>query len=208
MRRSFSKHFYSVIAMSTVAVVVLVSGCSKDITQPPPPASPQVQVIPGGNPAPTTHTSTGQVTIYRMARTKSERKVADANGLVPVTVQIPIDAISPAKDAIRHLIDDPDSPIPSGTRLRKIVIDDNTGLAAVDFSKEFVDNFKGGDTLEAAIIESVRATLGQFSNVNSVQFLVEGKKIAQLGGMQELTDPLPVIRIDSSVASSSATEVR
>ena len=88
------------------------------------------------------------------------------------------------------------------------MIDDTSGVASVDLSKPFVDNFKGGDKVEAAIINSVRATLGQFSNVASVQFLVEGKKISQLGGTIELTDPLPVIRLAKPAESASDKEVR
>jgi spore germination protein GerM len=148
--------------------------------------------------------SQGKVTIYKLAQTKAEEGMADENGLIPVSVVIPIDSKAPAKDAINHLITADGSPIPDGTELLGIKIDDTSGLATVDFSEEFVRNFKGGDKVEAQIINSVRATLGQFGNVQSVQLLVAGKKIAQLGGTIELSDPLPVIRLqDGSPADSN-----
>jgi spore germination protein GerM len=188
--------------------VPLLTGCGKDEGENPAQPPPDVQIIPGDMTGPTTHKSTGEVTIYRNAHGKAELRHADENGLVAETVRIPIDSVAPAKDAINHLIDDPRSPIPTGTQLRKVVIDDKSGLATVDLSQEFVDNFKGGDKVEAAIINSVRATLGQFSNVTQVQFLVDGKKVAQLGGTIELTDPLPVIRPAHAASNGGATEVR
>ena len=142
------------------------------------------------------------MTIFRLARTTEERRQADANGLVPVTISIPVDAKSPARDAIAHLIQAGGSPIPDGTELKAIKIDDDSGLATLNFSREFVDNFKGGDKVEAQIVNSIRATLGQFTNVRNVQILVEGKKIAQLGGTIELTDPLPVIHVSAPAAAS------
>jgi len=46
----------------------------------------------------------------------------------------------------------------------------------------------------------VLSTLGQFSNIENVQFMVDGQKIAAIGGTQELDQPLPVIRPDQSAA--------
>jgi hypothetical protein len=179
--------------------MAVLAGCSHHESALPPPAAPVVIYSPQS----TTHKSLGKVTIYKLAEAIRELREADENGLVPSSVTIPIDSRAPARDAIKHLIDADGSPIPDGTELLGIKIDDDTGLASVNFSEEFVRNFKGGDKVEAQIINSVRATLGQFSNVQSVQFLVEGKKIAQLGGTLDLSDPLPVIRLESSTMASN-----
>ncbi|MDR3710841.1 MAG: GerMN domain-containing protein [Capsulimonadaceae bacterium] len=183
--------------MASFAVLVAV-GCHHDEKRPEPAPNQPVTIIPPDEVGPTTHKSTGTVTVYRLARTAEERKAADENGLVPVTMRIPIDSKAPARDAIAHLIDADGSPIPDGTELTKIKIDDDTGLATLDFSSQFVSNFKGGDKVEAQIINSIRATLGQFSNVRDVRILVAGKKISQLGGTIDLSDPLPVIRTTGS----------
>jgi len=182
-------------AVTFAAFVMLsLAGCGHEAAPPPPPPAVIAQL-------PTTHTSIGKVTIYKLAQTKAELSAADENGLVPVSVSIPIDSQAPAKDAIKHLISADGSPMPDGTELLGITIDDGSGLATVDFSEEFVRNFKGGDKVEAQIINSVRATLGQFGNVQNVQVLVAGKKIAQLGGTIELTDPLPVIRLQDDTTA-------
>jgi len=181
--------------------VLLAAGCSHHEDKPSlVPIVPPVVIYPA---APTTHKSLGKVTIYKLAETKSELRAADENGLVPMTVSIPIDSKAPARDAIKHLIEADSSPIPDGTKLLGLKIDDDSGLATLNFSKEFVGNFKGGDKVEAQIINSVRATLGQFSNVQNVQVLVAGKKIAQLGGTIDLTEPLPVIRVENSTTVSN-----
>ena len=77
-----------------------------------------------------------------------------------------------------------------------VSIDDKTGLATANFSPEFQQNFPAGDTQEAQVISSVLQTLGQFPNIQNVQFLVDGQKVASLGGTQDIGDPLPVIRPD------------
>lgn len=200
IRGAASRRVWRLFSFSATVVLAaaIISGCSPHTAPPSPPVpAPAVEAPP----EPTSRTSVGKVTVYREAKTKAEQAQADENGLVPETITIPIDSRSPAKDAIEHLIAIDGSPIPAGTRLLGIKID-SAGVATVDFSKEFVSNFKGGDKLEAEIINSVRATLGQFADVKDVQFLVGGAKIAQLGGTLELTDPLPVIHAQDETASN------
>jgi len=135
----------------------------------------------------------GHVTIYTIA-TSSQQQIADDNGLVAETILVDPNAKDPAREALDALIADPNSPLPHGTKLLDIAIDQSTGLATLNFSSEFKDNFSGGDTREAQVLNSVRETLGQFSTVENVQFLIAGKKIDSLGGTEDLSDPLPVIK--------------
>ncbi len=105
---------------------------------------------------------------------------------------IPLPAPAPAQTALNNLLTLPAGPLPAGTRLLSLRITD--GLATVNFSHEFVDNFSGGDTAETRALNSVLQTLGQFPTVSRAQILVEGRAIDSLGGLLVLTDPLPVIR--------------
>jgi germination protein M len=108
-----------------------------------------------------------------------------------------------AREALDELAKSKQTPLPKGTSILGVKIDQSTGLATVNFSREFVDNFEGGDTREAQVLNSVLETLGQFSTIQDVQFLVGGKKIDSLGGTQDLNAPLPIVK-SSSEASAGA----
>ena len=78
--------------------------------------------------------------------------------------------------------------IPKGTRLLSLNLKD--GIAIVDLSKEFVDNFNGGSEMEALTVHSIVHTLTQFSKVKAVRFLVEGEKLETLGGHLDISEPV------------------
>jgi spore germination protein GerM len=186
---------YKLRLLGLAFILFALAGCGhkKVIVVPPPPISVSA-------PAPVVEPFNGHVTIYTVSDKSPQ---ADANGLVPTTVDVNTDSKSPARDAINALISYPNSAMPTGTKLLHIDIDQSTGLATVDFSSEFKDNFRGGDTREAQILESIRETLGQFANIQNVQILVAGKKIDSLGGTEDLTDPLPTIRNNKESAAAS-----
>ncbi len=96
----------------------------------------------------------------------------------------------PLRVALEHLLITRDSPFPQGTRLLRVTVTD--GLAKVDFSRELIDNFPGGSTTEALILESLCRTLAQFDDVEKVTLLVEGKKIDTIGEHIDLSEPIPV----------------
>ena len=105
---------------------------------------------------------------------------------------ITLPAPAPAQAALTTLLAQPDGPLPTGTRLLSVRLAD--GLATVNFSHEMRDNFPGGDSAETRAVNSVLRTLGQFPTITRAQLLVEGKPIDSLGGLLELTNPLPVLR--------------
>lgn len=78
--------------------------------------------------------------------------------------------------------------IPRGTKLLSLAVED--GLAVVNLSREFVDNFNGGARLEALTIHCVVHTLTQFEDVDSVQILVEGEVLGSLGGHLDTSEPI------------------
>ncbi|MGQ9738383.1 MAG: GerMN domain-containing protein [Armatimonadota bacterium] len=96
----------------------------------------------------------------------------------------------PLRIALEHLLITRDTPFPQGTRLLRVTVHD--GVAEVDFSRELVDNFPGGSTTESLIVESLCKTLAQFTDVEKVRVLVEGKKISTIGEHIDLSKPVPV----------------
>lgn len=105
----------------------------------------------------------------------------------PVPVQEDEDAL---RVALEHLLITRDSPFPSDTRVLRVGMQNH--LAEVDFSRELIDNFEGGSTSEAWILISLQKTLAQFTEVEKVQILVEGKKIDSIGGHFDVREPLLV----------------
>ncbi len=96
--------------------------------------------------------------------------------------------------ALRLLIDESaksGSPLPKGTRLLSPV-KVTSGVATVNFSKEFLDNFAGGSTQEALALNSIAHTLVDNSGgeIRSVRILVEGETADTLGGHFDLTEPV------------------
>jgi Spore germination protein len=80
--------------------------------------------------------------------------------------------------------------LPAGHALLRVSVKD--GLAEVDFSRELIDNFPGGSTTEAMIVESLCKTLAQFSDIEKVRILVEGKRIDTIGEHVDLSQPVAV----------------
>ncbi len=81
--------------------------------------------------------------------------------------------------------------IPQGTKLL-VPIEVSSSTATIDLSKEFLDNFSGGSTEEALVLNSIAHTLVRNSEgkVKRVRILVEGNTVESLGGHFELTDPI------------------
>ena len=78
--------------------------------------------------------------------------------------------------------------IPEGTQFLSLHVD--RGLATLDLSREFVDNFAGGSYQESLTVGAIVRTLTQFRDVDRVQMLVEGRKVETLGGHFSLAEPL------------------
>jgi spore germination protein GerM len=81
------------------------------------------------------------------------------------------------------------SPVPQGGRILGVQIAQN-GLATVNLSKEFQENFNGGAREEQVTIYAIVNTVGHIATVKGVVFEVDGKKIDEFAGHLDLTDPL------------------
>ncbi|MBC8138667.1 MAG: GerMN domain-containing protein [Fibrella sp.] len=189
-----------VAAGSLLSVIAVVGGCNNENTAQQPVTPTEVPaIVPSTSPQsdlPGDKPATGRkITVYSVAQ--------DADGnqrLEPKEVALPGDsATTPALFALETLLSTAESPIPAGTKLRSVKISEG-GMATVDFSHEIKDNFPGGDSAEALLINAVLSTLGQFKSVKTVQFLIDGKKIDSLGGGQTLDEPLPVPQAGSSAS--------
>ncbi|NLW63454.1 MAG: GerMN domain-containing protein [Syntrophomonadaceae bacterium] len=79
------------------------------------------------------------------------------------------------------------SALPAGTRLLDINITPE-GTCIVDFSSHITE--VSGSRAEALAVFSIVNTLSQFSTVNNVSFLVEGKKVDSIGGDISTAEPV------------------
>jgi len=158
--------------------------------QSPPPLPRPVMHEPAGSPV--------KVNIYRIAFEGDEAK------LRAVEVEVPAGR-DPAEAALRRLIQKGDegdlvNPIPRGTRLLSLEVKD--GLATVDLSREFSDNFTGGSEDEALTIGVILRTLGQFSEIKKVLFKLEGQPLDTLGHL-DLSGPQDVNWVGTGLGSSN-----
>ncbi|MEI6514062.1 MAG: GerMN domain-containing protein [bacterium] len=80
---------------------------------------------------------------------------------------------------------------PQGTKLLGASLEN--GVAKIDFNEAIQSGMSSDD--EAAILRSLRKTAGQFSNVERIRILVNGKPIDSLGGhSDEAGQMMPVER--------------
>jgi hypothetical protein len=89
-----------------------------------------------------------------------------------------------ARAAVTELINGPSvsgliPPIPAGTRLLNIYIQDRTCF--VDFSREFITNHSGGSAGETMTLASIVNSLTELDTIDRVQVLVEGQSGETLG---------------------------
>jgi spore germination protein GerM len=79
------------------------------------------------------------------------------------------------------------SPLPPQTKVRQVFIGKD-GVATVDFSRDIVEKFSYGSTMELAAVYAVVNTLTfNFKAVKKVVILVEGAEKETLGGHVDLT---------------------
>ena len=111
--------------------------------------------------------------------------------MIPVTFSSEDDKALPLK-AMFKLISGPGKEgltptVWPGTRLLDLKIEN--GTAAVDFSKDVL-GYGGGSTAENLFVKSVLLTLGQFPEVEQVQFMIEGEKMDLLPEGTDVSSPL------------------
>ena len=78
--------------------------------------------------------------------------------------------------------------LPAATKVKSVVVTDK--IAQVDFSADLVAQKGGGSAREILAVSAIVYTLTEFPEVERVQILIEGKKVATLFGHMDLSDPL------------------
>lgn len=118
--------------------------------------------------------------------------------LVPVKRRIPWEE-GIAKAALTNIMDSPTiredissiglKPlIPAGTEIIGMSIDQDTGLCKVDFNSQIMNTQSKKD--EENMVKGVVYTLTEFSNINEVQFMVDGKIVSELKYGTKVQKPL------------------
>jgi hypothetical protein len=196
----------------TLVLATAPLGCSRTNTptgpaKNPPAAAPETPATEP-TPAPTAE----ETTLVRVYFTLGEKLAPGEGRAVP--------ANSPARGAIEALLAGPtDSDkgrgmgtvIPDGTALRSLKI--AGGTATVDLTKAFES---GGGTLSMTLrIAQVVATLTQFSTVQRVAFMLDGKPVSSIGGEGIIVSPprtresidgeLPAILLESPLPGDSVS---
>lgn len=85
---------------------------------------------------------------------------------VPDPLRAALDRLAAGEPGAAHAL-------PSGTRILSLNV--KTGLAIVDFSQEFLRLSTSGDTSESVAQRALLSALAQFSKVDRVTVMVEGK---------------------------------
>lgn len=124
------------------------------------------------------------ITVYRATN--------DAMYLVPEVHIVPKND-HPAKTAIDLLLAPPSttnvvSTVPQGAKLKHISIKDH--IAYVDFSDKIIKNSTGGSASEMLLVGAIVNTLTEFSEIEKVQILVEGKQVGTISGHVDVSEPL------------------
>lgn len=177
---------------TVVAILAACMGLGIYMVNSHKPASDTESVTPPTAPAPEASEPaqpTQKVKVYRVEVKNNKVKLKPTVSDVKVAK-----GENPAETALRQMIEQGDdaksaNPIPKGTRLLGLKI--KHGLATVNLSHEFRDNFTGGSEEEGLTIGAVLRTLGQFKEIKQVQFLVEGKPLDTLGHL-DLSGPQDV----------------
>lgn len=78
--------------------------------------------------------------------------------------------------------------IPAGTKIHGISVNEETGLCKVDFSEDILNIESTED--EENLIKGIVYTLTEFSNIEEVQIMVEGKIIPKLKNGLAIAEPL------------------
>ena len=225
-----------VLALAAFAL----TGCWAPSTPPSPGASSVPSTSPGGGSASVSSSAASSTTSSTPATTTAPPTPA-APATVAVTVFLTREnrlaaagprvalASTPAMNALVSLLSGPSTAevryglatsIPKGTSVASLKIVD--GIAVVDLDKTFVK--PASKTSLRNRLAQVVFTLTQFSNVSRVSFMIAGKRLSSLGGVDlsapvdrtvfearlpaiMITSPLPGKRIHSPLTASGTANV-
>lgn len=117
---------------------------------------------------------------------------AQATGLIAANRTVNVTDQEVIKAMFKELAVPPsglEKPLPPGTSLLSASVG-NDGIATIDLSQEFQKNFSGGSAEEQMTLYSIVNTLTTLSNIQSVQFLIEGQKHLGILGHIDTSGPI------------------
>jgi len=197
-----SKHACKTLVLAVVSLLlagVFLTGCnsaqtqavkSSDNTPTPAPTTTPTPTTPAVSNLPDTTPHSIKLTLYFPN--------SDASGLISTDRTVEVADQEVIKAMFTELATPPsgmEKPLPKGTTLKSATVKD--GVATIDLSTEFQKNFGGGSAGEQMTIYSIVNTLTTLSNVQSVQFLLDGKK--QDGILGQLDTSVPIKRNSSLI---------
>lgn len=181
----------SLLYIGLALLLLLAAGCGLTAQQPAP-GSDAVQT-----PANTTPSTTGQGPSAAPAGTPTMTLTVyfgtkDAKYLVPEQRTVPQNN-HPAQTALELLLAGPTrsdlTPLfPAGVKLRSVSVRD--GVAYADFNDALVKNNHTGSAGEILQVAAIVNTLTNFSDIERVQILVDGQRVATLAGHLDVSEPL------------------
>ena len=116
----------------------------------------------------------------------------------------------PYKKLMELLIEGPQNEnlkktIPDGTKINKVELKGD--ILYVDLSKEFIENYGGGEEQESITIYSIVNTMTNLTEVNSVKILIDGEENkAFKDNKLKFDDPFVVIKEDKEMMTNETTE--
>ena len=187
-RHSLKTLFFTIVTMLLVGI--FLSGCTSPKTTTVKPSDTTTKA-PDTVPTPPVQSNPSDSTQQSVKLTLYFPN-ADASGLIATDRTVIVNNQEMIKAMFIELATPPsglEKPLPSGTTLLGATVSAD-GIATIDLSTDFKKNFGGGSTGEQMTMYSIVNSLTTLSNVKSVQFLLDGKKLDGILGNLDTSVPL------------------
>lgn len=195
--RKYSKPSLFIVFLFTLILSVLyLSGCSAQKTEASSIQSTNNTTSSNINTNTNTDNANNGTTNSAPDNTKTVKltlyfPTSNGNGLAPVVRNVSVTNEETINAIMKELANPPaglEKALPNGTKLLDASV--KNGVATINLSKEFRQNFQGGETEEQLMIYSIVDSLTNLPNIQSVQFLLEGQKKAAILSQFDTTTPI------------------
>ena len=127
------------------------------------------------------YTPQEEITDEQIRQTILSLYFKDDNGIIPEARLIDVKKIikDPYETILELLIEGPKSEklqktIPDGTKINKIEKDGD--ILIIDFSKEFIENHRGGEVDEVYTLKSIIYSLTELAEINGIKIKIDGEE--------------------------------
>jgi len=188
-----SGHTFKTLLLTIVAMLLVgipLTGCN--LTKTTALKSPGDTTTKSPETAPTPSQGTPSDTTQHSMKLTLYFPNADASGLIATDRTVVVKDQEVIKTMFKELATPPpglEKPLPLGTTLLSATVSAD-GVATIDLSTDFQKNFGGGSDGEQMTMYSIVNTLTTLPNIQSVQFLLDGKKHDGILGNLDTSRPL------------------